>query len=113
MAGFGAFFWVGGAGVPPAAPVQAGHRPHAWWVGGAGVPAAQPTVPGYRSMLAWWTGGAGAAITGQPPAPAPSPGGGGIFPIPPDLQLALRRRLIEEDDLLLLLVASQFSKRLQ
>jgi hypothetical protein len=65
-------------------------------------------------MLAWWVGGAGAAITAQPPAPAPAPSaGGGVFVLPPDIRRALRLRLIEEDDLLLLLVASQFSKRLQ
>ena len=64
-------------------------------------------------MLAWWVGGAGANITAGPPTPQPPSGGGGVFPIPPDLQRALRMRLIEEDDLLLILVASQFAKRLQ
>jgi hypothetical protein len=84
----------------------------ATWVGGAGVPPPEPIQPGYRSMLAWWVGGAN--ITAGPPTPQPIPiGGGTFFPLPPDIQLALRMRLIEEDDLLLLLVASQFSKRLQ
>lgn len=94
MAGFRSFLapWVGGAYVPPPAPIQ----------------------PGYRSMLAWWVGGAGASISAGPPTPEPGPsGGGGVFRIPPDLRRALRMRLIEEDDLLLILVASQFAKRLQ
>jgi hypothetical protein len=108
-------WWAGGAGVPPAAAVHCGFRSHCWWSGGAGVPPEEPAgEAGYRSMLAWWTGGAGANITAGPPTPQPIPvGGGTFFPLPPDIRRALRMRLIEEDDLLLLLVASQFSKRLQ
>lgn len=40
-------------------------------------------------------------------------GGGGVVQIPPDLRRALRLRLIHEDDLLLILIASQFAKRTQ
>lgn len=45
--------------------------------------------------------------------PEPSPGGGGRIDFRPDIARALRLRLIEEDDVLLLLIASQFAKRVQ
>lgn len=67
-------------------------------------------------------GAGGAAVPeagAQPPVPPPTDFGGVGPPaprrvrIPPDVLAALRAQLIEEDDVLLLLIASQFSKRLQ
>lgn len=85
------------------------HSALAPWVGGAGVP---PSRPGFRSMLGWWAGGAGAHIVTAPP-PQVSSGGGHRVELPRDLREALRNRIIREDDLLLLIIASQFAKRLQ
>lgn len=53
---------------------------------------------------------AGRQATVQPPSLVV---GGGRIQIPFDLREALRMRLIEEDDLLLLLLASRFAKRAQ
>lgn len=63
-------------------------------------------------MLGWWAGGAGAHIVTTPP-PQVSSGGGHRVELPRDLREALRNRIIREDDLLLLIIASQFAKRLQ
>jgi len=97
-------FWIGGAGATPAAEQGAVRGMLAPWIGGAGAtPAAEQGA--VRGMLAPWMGGAG-AVPGQvePPTP-PILGGGGRYPVPPDLRAGFRRRLLAEDELMLLMAA--------